>query len=32
MGADEEKVVRITSWSFGPLAFLMLGLTILSHL
>jgi hypothetical protein len=32
MGADEERVVRITGWSFGLLAFFMLGLTILNHL
>jgi hypothetical protein len=32
MGADEEKVARITSWSFGLLAFFVLGLTILNHL
>jgi hypothetical protein len=32
MGADEEKVVRLTGWSFGLLAFFMLGLTILNHL
>jgi hypothetical protein len=27
MGADEERVVRITGLSFGLLAFFMLGLT-----
>jgi hypothetical protein len=32
MSADEERVVRITGWSFGLLAFFMLGLTILNHL
>jgi hypothetical protein len=32
MGADEEKVVHITGWSFGLLAFFVLGLTILNHL
>jgi hypothetical protein len=29
MGADEEKIARITSWSLGLLAFFVLGLTIL---